>query len=85
MLSSTGTDGDIAEVLNGETYATDFTDAERALTIARTFADVEHVRWNAYMRTEGFHRFRYKDVDHKMHHNIVPVEELCFSDYVKDL
>ncbi len=80
-----GNGAPIPEVVCGERCVESLSDVLRAFEVAHTFATVEHVRWNAYMRTEGFHYFAEKDLDHKMHNNIVPVDELCFSDYVKDL
>ncbi len=73
------------ELRCGEKVAASLSDVIYAYTVARTFATVEHVRWNAYMRTEGFVYNSNKDVNHKMHYNLVPVDGLCFSDYVKDL
>lgn len=52
------------------------------------FAQVEHVRWNAYVRTEGFRRAGTPDKKYrkyKMHYDIVPVELLTFADRVKDI
>ena len=52
------------------------------------FAQVEHVRWNAYVRTEGFRRADTPDKKYrkyKMHYDIVPVELLTFADCIKDI
>ena len=54
----------------------------------RQFAQIEHVRWNAYVRTEGFRRAGNPDKKHrkyKMHYDIVPVELLTFADCIKDI
>ena len=54
----------------------------------RQFAQIEHVRWNAYVRTEGFRRAGIPDKKYrkyKMHYDIVPVELLTFADCVKDI
>lgn len=55
---------------------------------ARQFAQIEHVQWNAYVRTEGFRRTdnsgkKYRK--YKMHYNLVPVELLTFADCIKDI
>ncbi len=47
-------------------------------------ADIEHVRWNAYMRSEGF-SYGKKSIEHKLHHNIVKVSELSLYDCIKDV
>lgn len=49
----------------------------------------EHVRWNAYMRSEGYRFSGFKDKktkNHmgKLHHNLVPVAELSDDDLRKD-
>jgi hypothetical protein len=50
---------------------------------------VEHVRWNAYMRTEGYQYSQSKSKESrndlaKLHHNLVPVTELSDDDLSKD-
>jgi hypothetical protein len=59
------------------------------VAIAKSAAKIEHIRWNAYMRAEGFSYvpdFR-KALDQplKMHNNLTPCDELKFSDCVKDI
>lgn len=56
--------------------------AERELHLV---AEIEHVRWNAYMLTEGFVFNQTKDRPFKMHNNIVKVEALTYEDYLKDI
>lgn len=85
ISAKTDTAGSVPDILDGEECADTLDDALYAYRIAHTFASVEHIRWNAYMRTEGFSYFREKDLAHNMHNNLVPVDDLCFSDYVKDL
>ncbi|MBQ2737338.1 MAG: hypothetical protein IJF38_01505 [Clostridia bacterium] len=86
LISAKAETGDaVPDILDSEECADTLEDALMAYRIAYTFATVEHIRWNAYMRTEGFRYFREKDLAHNMHNNLVPVDELCFSDYVKDL
>ncbi len=50
----------------------------------RCFAILEHIRWNAYMRMEGF-LFGPKLIDHRTHCNLIPVGKLTLSDCVKDI
>ena len=45
---------------------------------------LEHVRWNAYMRTEGFVKAEKRNDLAKQHHNLVPTAELSFDDLRKD-
>ncbi len=50
---------------------------------------IEHVRWNAYMRTEGYQFSGNKEKTSrndlgKLHHNLVPVTELTDEDLRKD-
>lgn len=47
-------------------------------------AYIEHVRWNAYMRTEGF-IYGKKNTQFKMHDNLVTVEELSDELKLKDI
>ncbi len=53
---------------------------------ARCFALIEHIRWNAYMRAEGY---RYTDGEEKklflLHPDLVPVDKLTVWDCVKDI
>lgn len=54
----------------------------------RQFAQIEHIRWNAYVRTEGFRRAGNPDKKYRkyqMHYDIVPVELLTFADCIKDI
>ncbi len=51
----------------------------------RCFAEIEHVRWNAYMRTEGFRRAIDTDKPRKLHYDLVPTNLLTFADCIKDL
>ncbi len=45
---------------------------------------LEHIRWNAYMRTEGY-CYAPKRCDlAKTHHNLVPVDALTYEDLRKD-
>ena len=50
---------------------------------------IEHVRWNAYMRTEGYqysgsqNKSSRNDLG-KVHHNLVPVTKLSDDDLKKD-
>ena len=49
------------------------------------FAGIEHIRWNAYMRTEGFRRAIETRKEHKLHYDLVPIELLTFADCIKDI
>ena len=44
----------------------------------------EHIRWNAYMRTEGYQFAEKRNDLAKLHHNLVPVSELSDEDLRKD-
>ena len=51
---------------------------------------LEHRRWNAYMRSEGYRYSGSADTSSrndlgKLHHNLVPYAELCVTDAKKDL
>ena len=52
---------------------------------AKYFASIEHVRWNAYMRTEGFLRSGITDKKCKLHYDLVPVDMLTVADCIKDI
>jgi len=52
---------------------------------ARWFANLEHIRWNAYMRTEGFCRSIKTDRANKLHYDLVPSNLLTFADCIKDI
>jgi len=60
-------------------------DFEEFFRKAKCFADIEHIRWNAYMRTEGFNLSIKTDRKHKLHFDLVPVESLTFADCIKDI
>lgn len=45
---------------------------------------VEHVRWNAYMRTEGYRYFPERSDLGKLHNKLVPVSQLSYDDLRKD-
>jgi len=49
-------------------------------------ADIEHVRWNAYIVSEGF-RFKpgKPNKEFKTHCNLVPVSQLSITDKIKDI
>ena len=49
------------------------------------FAKIEHIRWNAYLRTEGFSLSLQTDRSNRLHYDLVPVELLTFADHVKDI
>ena len=57
--------------------------------IVKTAADIEHIRWNAYMRAEGYsyiENFTKKyDQNMKMHGNLTPCEALNYADCIKDI
>lgn len=44
----------------------------------------EHIRWNAYMRTEGYSYAPKRSDLGKVHHNLVPVSDLSNDDLRKD-
>lgn len=45
---------------------------------------IEHVRWNAYMRTEGYGYSSTRNDLTRVHHNLVPVDKLSNDDLRKD-
>lgn len=45
---------------------------------------IEHVRWNAYMRAEGYRYAPVRNDLARVHHNLVPVSELSNDDLRKD-
>jgi hypothetical protein len=51
----------------------------------RAAAEVEHVRWNAYVYSEGYIYHPIKDRAAKMHDNLVPTGELSLAVCVKDI
>ena len=57
--------------------------AERQFEERLAIGTVEHVRWNAYMRTEGYCKGPRNDLA-KRHPNLVPVDELTPEDLAKD-
>ncbi len=52
---------------------------------ANCFAHIEHIRWNAYMRTEGFRCAIETNKKFKLHYDLVPVDLLTFADCIKDI
>ncbi len=75
---------DALSVTGGEAVES-ASDIEYAYRVARAFAAVEHVRWNAYMRTEGFVFSENKSASCKMHSDLVTTDKLSFSKCVNDL
>lgn len=57
--------------------------AERSFEERTAIGAQEHIRWNAYMRTEGYSRGPRNDLA-KLHPNLVPVSELRAEDLAKD-
>lgn len=63
-------------------------DLDECITMSRSFAYIEHIRWNAYMRTEGYsfcNNFTPDLKKYKLHGNLVPVDELTFDERIKDI
>ena len=56
-----------------------------ALTLADYAARIEHVRWNAYMRTEGYCPAARTDKSRKEHCDLVNTDRLTFADRIKDI
>jgi len=46
--------------------------------------EVEHIRWNAYMRSEGYRYAPKRNDLAKVHYNLVPVSQLSNDDLRKD-
>ena len=57
--------------------------SERSFEERIAIGTVEHVRWNAYMRTEGYSLGPRNDLA-KLHPNLVPVGDLTDADLAKD-
>ena len=57
--------------------------AERCFEERLAIGTVEHIRWNAYMRTEGYKKGARNDLA-KCHPNLVPIGELTPEDLSKD-
>ncbi|MBQ8408174.1 MAG: hypothetical protein IJY39_04855 [Clostridia bacterium] len=51
----------------------------------RAIAEIEHIRWNAYMRTEGWIFCESPDRKNKMHSDLVSVEQLPDSKIINDI
>jgi hypothetical protein len=49
------------------------------------FAEVEHVRWNAYMRAEGYRYSQDRNDLARVHNNLVPVSKLSIDEMKKDV
>ena len=64
--------------MNEEQFYANFADVN-------CFACLEHIRWNAYMRTQGFRPAKKTNKRYNQHHNIVPVELLTFVDRINDI
>jgi hypothetical protein len=58
---------------------------EKLYSILKSAAEIDHIRWNAYMRTEGYVYNGEKNNDNKTHPNLRPVCDLNLSDCVKDI
>jgi hypothetical protein len=58
---------------------------DQFLQIAECASLLEHIRWNAYMRTEGVCLSVKKAPEHKLHPLIVPVEQLTLEEKIKDI
>ena len=56
----------------------------RFCAICKYAANIDHIRWNAYMRTEGF-IFGTKNFKAKIHPNLVVVNQLTLKDCIKDV
>ena len=48
------------------------------------FNDYEHRRWNAYMRAEGYVYCKSRNDLAKMHHDLIPFDDLPYDDKEKD-
>lgn len=62
----------------------DKAESELSKTERDTIESLEHRRWNAYMRSQGYIYHAQRDDLAKMHHNIVPVAQLSEEDKRKD-
>ncbi len=60
-------------------------DMQKCFENVECFAYVEHIRWNAYIRSEGFRLSNWKDTQNKLHFFILPTKQIGFADRVKDV
>ena len=58
---------------------------EEAMAFAECAARFDHIRWNAYMRSEGFVFGNVKNNFTKTHNNLLPLKGLTFEDNIKDI
>ena len=90
-------DGELHEVLKGtrnfadaKDYLSDIvkhSDSSDSLAKTKLASKIEHVRWNAYMRSEGFVYNKKRETKFMMHDKLVPVndDELTHNDRLKDI
>ena len=60
-------------------------DMDKCFENVECFAYIEHIRWNAYIRSEGFRLSHWKDKQNKLHFFILPTRQIGFADRVKDV
>lgn len=63
-------------------------DLDECITMSHSFAYIEHIRWNAYMRTEGYSfctNYTSSLRKYNLHGNLVPVDQLTFIERIKDI
>ena len=58
--------------------------AERSENENNFFREMEHKRWNAYVRSEGFVYAKVRDKLAKTHNLLVPFEDLPYEEKIKD-
>jgi len=58
--------------------------SERTFEEKMFYAELEHRRWNAYIRSEGYVKGEKRDKLIKTHHLLVPFDELPYSEKIKD-
>ena len=90
-------DGELREVLketrnfaDAKAYLSEIeanSDSSDSLAKTKLASKIEHVRWNAYMRSEGFVYNKKRQTRFMMHDKLVPVndDELTYNDRLKDI
>lgn len=86
VLIKTGTTESAAEYIKFILKLKDEEKTPQILAELQAVAEIEHARWNAYMRTEGYINKSVKEINYKTHDKIIPVsDELTFEDRLKDI
>ncbi len=55
------------------------------IAVGKNAADIDHIRWVAYMRTEGFVYKEAKSIEFRTHNKLVSTDELSLEDCINDI